>query len=68
MRYEDFLAIVVKTLPKEHRLGQHYFNVLHEHRPEIASKIQATELNPFYKVSVSPETEAAVRGLWGGES
>ena len=67
MKYEEFLAAVVKTLPKEHRIGQQYFNVLHEHRPEIASKIQATELNPFYKVSVSPETEAFVRGLWGND-
>jgi hypothetical protein len=68
MSYQEFLATVVKTLPKDHRLGQHYFNVLHEHRPEIASKLQATELNPFYNASVSPEAEALVRGLWGKES
>jgi hypothetical protein len=68
MKYQEFLALVVKTLPKDHRLGQHYFNVLNEHRPEIAKKIHKTKLDPFYEKSVSPETETKVRGLWGKES
>lgn len=68
MKYEEFLGIVVRTMPREHRLGQHYYNVLAEHKPEIAQKLRDTPLDPFYKYSVSAETEAAVRGSWGEES
>jgi hypothetical protein len=68
MKYEEFLGLVVRTMPKEHRLGQHYFNVLAELKPDIAQKLRDTPLDPFYKYSVSPDVEAAVRGSWGEES
>jgi hypothetical protein len=66
MTYNEFLFLVIKTLPNdgETRLGQHYFNTLTETRPEIAKRIQATKLDPFYLNSVPEETEKAIRGLW----
>ena len=66
MTYNEFLFLVIKSLPNdgETRLGQHYFNTLNEVRPDIAEKIRATKVDPFQALSVSEETENAIRALW----
>lgn len=36
------------------RLGQTYFNVLHQKRPDLADKIRGTYLDPFYSNGAIP--------------
>jgi hypothetical protein len=66
MTYNEFLFHFIKSLPNdgETRIGQHYFNTLNEVRPEIAKRIRAMKIDPFYLNSVPEETEKVVRGLW----
>lgn len=69
MTYEDFLARVDalwgnNIIQISQRYGQLYFNVLHELRPDIANKIRATELDPFYFDDVKLETIQAVIENW----
>lgn len=37
-----------KVAHKVERMGQAYFNQLHEDMPEIANQIRGTEVDPFY--------------------
>lgn len=46
------------------RYGQHYFNTLYAVRPDVADKIRATPLDPFFDDDVSVETENAVIEYW----
>lgn len=48
------------------RYGQFYFNMLYKVRPDVADKIRATPLDPFYWDEVSLETERAVIEYWRG--
>lgn len=64
--YEHFVRIVKDTLPKgsDIRYGQHYFNVLNAVRPDLAKKIRATRLDPFYKENVPSEVEEFISRSW----
>lgn len=67
MTYTEFLTLVSDTFTQESRVrfGQHYFNALSEHAPEIASRIRGTKADPFYYETIPSETEQEVRGSWG---
>jgi len=68
--YDNFCIGVARSyaeseiLQMSQRYGQFYFNLLHEVRPDIANKIRATSLDPFFSDSVSLETEQAVIEYW----
>lgn len=51
--FTQYLIQVSKTLNEEThwRLGQTYFNVLYEMRPDIADKVRTTALDPYYSDS-----------------
>lgn len=50
MLYEEYLsrALSRRALNPTERLGQAYFNVLDDVRPDLADQIRATQLDPFY--------------------
>ena len=60
MEMDDFVVTFFTSVLRaenEHpswRLGQTYFNVLHTLRPDLANKIRATYLDPFYINSAIP--------------
>lgn len=73
VEYDDFCVEVAKLwhntiIQISQRYGQHYFNMLHEKRPDVANKIRATPLDPFYYDEVSLETEQAVICYWQEDS
>jgi hypothetical protein len=68
--YEEFLshvshehkhALVDKP---DTRFGQTFFNCLWEFRPAIANRIRATEIDPFHREEVYPETHVVVEEMW----
>jgi hypothetical protein len=68
--FNDFLAdasIVYEKLKGDGfllRYGQVYFNLLHEHRPDISEKLRNSMLDPFYKDFVDTETHKLVEKMW----
>ena len=46
------------------RLGQVYFNVLHDVRPDISEKIRGTMFDPFHMDSIPPKVKDTVRRMW----
>lgn len=69
MSYDDFVARVNHLWGNEiiqisQRFGQLFFNVLHEVRPDIANKIRATDLDPFFDDEVQLETLQEVENSW----
>lgn len=50
MSLEEFINEVgsLKGKPKELRAGQYIFNTLYLVRPDLADKIVATDIDPFY--------------------
>lgn len=69
--FNDFLAdasIVYEKLKNSGqdswRYGQAYFNLLSNHRPDIAEQIRGTKLDPFYKDEVKKETHDFVESQW----
>ncbi len=50
MDIEDFFAEVRKAqiMHPEWRAGQTLFNVLYEHRPDLAEQIRGTQFDPFH--------------------
>lgn len=46
------------------RFGQLFFNLLNEVRPDIADKIRATDLDPFFSDEVQLETIEFVKNYW----
>lgn len=49
--YEEFLeiAIYAKGMNSEWRMGQTIFNTLWNYRPDLATAIQGTGYDPFYR-------------------
>ena len=47
------------------RRGQTYFNVLHQIRPDLASRVRATRLDPFHDDRRVPEFLSWVNLHWG---
>lgn len=66
MDCSDFLALATSTFDEktEMRYGQHWFNTLNRVRPDIADRIRATVLDPFYRDRVSHETLHFVVANW----
>ena len=68
--FNDFLAdasIVYEKLKGDGfnlRYGQVYFNLLHEHRPDIAEILRGSLMDPFYKEEVKTETHRFVESKW----
>lgn len=50
LSFQGYLDAVVasRTEHPEWRLGQAFFNVLYELRPDLAERARATEFDPFY--------------------
>ena len=69
IEYDEFCIRVSRAwqspvIQMSQRYGQLYFNMLHELRPDVANKIRATPLDPFFYDDVSLETESAVINYW----
>lgn len=69
MRYEDFIDRVNRlwehpVIKISQRFGQLFFNVLNEVRPDIADKIRATDLDPFFDDEVKLETLEEIKNSW----
>ncbi len=45
---QEYIDYVVSTKEEYIRLGQHYFNTLHECKPDIADEIRGSPIDPFY--------------------
>ena len=59
----DFLALANK--PEAHlRKGQHLFNLLHEHKPQLANQIRGTGLDPFYRDNRLDDVVAWIACNW----
>lgn len=50
--------------PKQLRLGQLYFNMLCEIKPDIAEKLRGSLRDPFYKEHIADATEQMVSEMW----
>jgi hypothetical protein len=64
--FDDYLADVEEKLAMSPglRLGQTYFNVLFDRRPDIASEIAGTVIDPFYSDAIIPEFIEEVEHRW----
>jgi hypothetical protein len=52
--YTEYLTKVGHALEQHShwRVGQTYFNVLHQLHPDIADEIRGTKIDPFYRAAV----------------
>lgn len=49
MTFAEFLVRAVRDHPREQRVGQWYFNLLAEARPDLAERVRGTDLDPFHR-------------------
>jgi len=56
MTYEEYLtrALTRRELNPTERLGQVYYNVLADVRPDLGDEVRGTSHDPFYKDEVVP--------------
>lgn len=69
MNYLDFVIEATRTYnkpdnPADYRLGQYVYNKLAEVRPDIATKLCGTPLDPYYRNSVPTETWEFIHRNW----
>lgn len=69
LNYNEFIAAVSTKAENTRietgwRYGQAFFNCLYEEMPDIADRIQATQLNPFYKNVVDTATYQLIREIY----
>lgn len=69
MSYDEFTERLNRLWENEiiqisQRFGQLFFNLLNEVRPDIADKIRATDLDPFFSDEVQLETIQEVKNSW----
>lgn len=66
LTYDEFYKVACASFPDDGdtRWGQHYFNLLHRLRPEIANKLRGTLHDPFHRTKVSDETQSVVIAMW----
>lgn len=66
--FADYLAAVIRALvtEREWRVGQAHFNVLRATRPDLAERIRATAVDPFYSDEIVSEFLDYVESLWDG--
>lgn len=50
-QYEALISEIYGPRPSFIRLGQHAFNTLYKHDPDLANKIRGTVSDPFYNDS-----------------
>jgi hypothetical protein len=68
--YNDFVELVQREfgewqkVDSTYRYGQCMFNLLAGCRPDIAERIRATNVDPFYKDYVSQDTWEFVHDVW----
>lgn len=66
--FEQLAADVFKRTnaenPGEIRVGQSYFNVLMNVRPDIASKMRGSLIDPFYKNRITEVVKEFVKEHW----
>jgi hypothetical protein len=50
MDWTEYLRLVYRALldNPEWRVGQTFYNVLAQHRPDLAAEVDCTDLDPFY--------------------
>lgn len=69
MSYEQFLTEVIKvhSEQKNHgdlRLGQIYFNMLCNTRPDISEVLRGSMIDPFFKERITQVVHDFVRERW----
>lgn len=65
--YQEFIHKVHEVYSKMNgawRLGQTYFNVLSNCKPDLAEAIRSTIHDPFHKDEISKELEQVVKSKW----
>jgi hypothetical protein len=62
-KYTEIVAWTDSSRP-DWRLGQTYFNVLHQVRPHLAEQVRATDLDPFHTDDRIPAFLAFVESNW----
>lgn len=71
--YNEFLAEtsllfdkhLKATIPsKQFRYGQFYYSRLMTYRPDVASAILNTDLDPYYQHSLNSEQHKVIEKLW----
>lgn len=69
MSFQEFLNKVIhaKREHPEWRLGQTYFNVLHDCNPKLANRIRGGAVDPFYKDELVPKFIDFVHERWKKE-
>ena len=58
-RYAD-----IKQVEPDYRYGQHVFNELYRHRPDLSEQIRGTRMDPFYRNHISSELEQFLLLNW----
>lgn len=68
MSLHEYLVRVqhLKNNEESWRLGQTYFNVLYECRPDLANAIRGTSIDPFYVDELMPAFLSFVADRWPG--
>lgn len=64
MDITDFLATTASSFDGTQRFGQHWYNSLVTHNPQMAELIANTSLDPFFADRVSDETLSFVVKNW----
>lgn len=67
MDYIDFVIESTKYYSKnrpDYRLGQAVYNKLVEVRPDVAKKLLGTDLDPYYKNSVTTDVWEFIHKNW----
>lgn len=66
MNYYSFrLAVQQEWAEVPHlRLGQVYFNLLNDLRPDLATRLRGGIHDPFHKDVIPPEAEELVQQAW----
>lgn len=66
MEFEEYLKRVArrKSSHKTERMGQAYFNQLHEDAPTLADEVRSSEVDPFYNDDLIGEFLAYVSVMW----
>lgn len=70
MNYGEFMNEVSAKharLNGEQRLGQVYFNLLYEMRPDIANNLRGAIIDPFYKERITQVVHDFVIARWDDE-
>jgi hypothetical protein len=66
--YREFIQATIKRWvdlqPSDLRMGQFFYNSLHDVRPDLAERVAGTDDDPFYLDSRLPEFCGAIAWWW----